>query len=360
MVLAGDECGAVFTLSLDVMANDCLNTCQSDYLVQDTVAPVLTVPGDLTLECPADTSPESTGIATATDDCGYVEVSREDVISNPCGGTMIIERVWTATDSCGNKVSTTQMIVVEDKTPPVLNVPADTTLECPTTTTPDITGMATGSDTCGEVMISFNDAREEVCGGSYTIVRNWTAVDECGNTTSGSQTITVQDTTAPELTIPGDLTLECPADTATNATGVATAVDACSGVDVSYNDSIEDGCGGSFVLKRTWTAIDECGNTVSAVQTITVEDTTAPELTLPSDLTLECPAETGTNATGVATATDECSAVQVNYSDNTAAAGPLCSNAPGRPLTSAVTPRPGFRPSRWKTPPLLFCPSPRI
>ena len=57
-------------------------------------------------------------------------------------------------------------------------------------------------DNCGEVTIDL--VEEEVpgdCEGSLIITRTFTATDDAGNSTSATQTITVQDTTAPELTI---------------------------------------------------------------------------------------------------------------------------------------------------------------
>ena len=51
------------------------------------------------------------------------------------------------------------------------------------------------------------------CVGNYTVVRTFTATDDCGNSTSATQTITVEDTTAPEFTsIPADYTSECSDD----------------------------------------------------------------------------------------------------------------------------------------------------
>jgi len=144
------------------------------------------------------------------------------------------------------------------------------------------------------------------CNATKVIARTWTATDACGNSTNCVQTITVRDITKPVVTCPPDRTLECPADTSTNANGVATATDTCSAVVVTYSDSVSNSCGGTETIARTWTATDACGNSSSCVQTITVRDTTKPALTCPPDLVLECPADTSTNATGVATAQDTC------------------------------------------------------
>src|SRR5262249_13878845 len=125
------------------------------------------------------------------------------------------------------------------------------------------------------------------CAGNYTIIRTWSSQDGCGNTGAASQTITVQDTTPPNVTAPADLVLSYTADTSTNSTGVATAQDRCSGVTVTYSDAVTNPGDGTQVTTRTWVATDGCGNTASAAQIITVE---AP-------LALILPARSNINAT---------------------------------------------------------------
>src|SRR5206468_3404126 len=114
------------------------------------------------------------------------------------------------------------------------------------------TGVATAQDTCSSVTITFNDSVTNNCAGTKVIARTWTATDACGNAASCVQTITVRDITAPTITCPADVVLDCPADTGTNNTGVATAQDACGSVTITYTDSVTNNCGATKVIARTW------------------------------------------------------------------------------------------------------------
>jgi HYR domain len=315
-VTAGSNCGATFSLSLAVSSNSCPGIATADVMVNDTNAPAITAPADVTLECPADTSTNATGVATAQDDCGKVAVSYSDSVTSGCGGTKTIARTWTATDLCGNSASVVQTVTVRDHTPPSLTWPANVILECPADTSTNHTGTATARDTCGAVAVTYSDIVSNSCGGAKVITRIWTATDDCGNATNAIQLITVRDTTRPSLACPANVVLECPADTTTNNTGVATALDACGAVALTYSDIVSNSCAGTKTIWRTWTATDDCGNATNRVQTITVRDSTPPALAVPIDVVLECPADTSTNNTGVAAASDACGTVAITYSDS--------------------------------------------
>ena len=319
---ADQVCDGSFELWVTVATEFCDNTCHTSVTVDDDEAPTITCPPDVTLECPANTTPGNTGTATCSDNCNC-SVSFSDSVAPGCGNTEVITRTWTAEDECGNFNSCDQIITVVDTTAPTITCPPDVTLECPANTTPGNTGTATCSDTCGDCSVDFSDSVVQGCGATGVITRTWTATDDCGNQSSCVQVITVVDTTAPTIICPPDVTLECTADTTPANTGVATCSDGCGTCTVSFSDSSVPGCGNTEVITRTWTAEDECGNFNSCDQIITVVDTTAPTITCPPDVTLECPADTSPNNTGTATCSDTCGGCTVSFSDSSA---PGCGN----------------------------------
>ena len=186
-------------------------------------------------------------------------------------------------DGTVNSASDTVVITVNDATAPSISVPADVRVECTGDTSSASTGVATGSDTCGGVAITESETSVAGPGNTEVITRTWTATDDSGNTASGDQIITVADATAPSISVPADVTVECTGDTSSASTGVATGSDTCGGVAITESETSVAGSGNTEVITRTWTATDDSGNTASGVQTITVVDTTDPSLTVPED-----------------------------------------------------------------------------
>lgn len=191
-----------------------------------------------------------------------------------------------------------------DNVGPVFSgVDGDKTIECSDAV---VFSSPTATDAQdGAAAISYTDSRSEgTC--SYTITRTWSATDNCNNTTTASQTITIKDTTAPVLAgVPVDASASC--DNVPAAAAV-TATDNCNGASVALSESTTAGnCAGNYTITRTWTATDACGNSSSATQVITVTDTQAPAFAdVSSNTTVSC----GNVPAAVApTATDNCSGV---------------------------------------------------
>jgi len=292
-------------------------------VVGDTHAPVLTVPADCNVECPQTPSVANCGTASAVDNCdSHPNVTYSDYItSGRCAGYYTIKRTWTATDAAGNSYSKYQTINVRDTHAPVLTIPPICTVECPNTPSLASCGTATARDDCDpHPNVTYHDEKTAgTCPGTYTIKRTWTATDACGNSASQYQLIKVVDTTAPVLYAPPDVTVECSGSLNPLSCGDARAVDSCDpSPKVTYTDEyIRGDCPGSYTIKRTWVATDCSGNTVSKCQVITVQDTKAPNLRIPNDITVECgSAVLDLNKCGNATATDYCDPhPKITYSD---------------------------------------------
>uniref|UniRef100_UPI002613B482 gliding motility-associated C-terminal domain-containing protein n=1 Tax=uncultured Tenacibaculum sp. TaxID=174713 RepID=UPI002613B482 len=88
-------------------------TCTQEIIIEDTIAPVFetTIPPNLLVSC--DTIPQVV-TPQATDSCGdSVNITfSENRIDGACSNRYLIERIWTATDVCGNASTFTQQVDV--------------------------------------------------------------------------------------------------------------------------------------------------------------------------------------------------------------------------------------------------------
>ncbi|MBK9016578.1 MAG: DUF11 domain-containing protein [Saprospiraceae bacterium] len=338
-ITVSDNCDASPTLTLTEVptadANGCIsqilriwtaedecgntNVASQTITVFDNTAPTLVgVPADANLDCNA--AIPAAPLVTATDSCDadVPVIFDENTAGNPADECYTITRTWTATDDCGNTATASQTITISDSTPPTfINVPADTSIDC----SAQIPAAApvTASDFCdSDVSVTFDQSTMgNSATGCYSIIRTWTATDNCGNTAIASQTITIYDSTAPAFSgVPADTTINC--EIAIPAPAAVVAFDLCDAdVPTIFNQNISGNpATGCYVITRTWTATDDCGNTATASHTITVQDTISPSLSAqPADLSLDCVSAIPTAPT--ITATDNCdSNVPVFYFEN--------------------------------------------
>ena len=308
----------VFTRTYVFTAEDaCGNVAQETVVLSynDSQAPIISAPEEITLNCGAEQ--EQFGI-NATDDCVFtLDLSFTDEVleSNDCGQNIL--RTWTATDACGNTSSTSQLIhFVDDAAPVFTSFPADLSVSC-SSTIPTETPVA--MDACGEVILELEETIEgDVC--NQIITRTWTASDACGNSSTQTQIIMVSDTEAPVfVTLPEDLLLNCgDAIPAIEFPGLSDNCDLNPSVTVEENTT-SLGCEASFVITRTFTASDACGNVATHIQVIEVIDNTPPVFDQSvSELNVSCG---NIPEPEMLTASDDCSAVNITYSEETLSGG---------------------------------------
>lgn len=261
--------------------------------IVDNLAPNFSavLPADITVNC--DNVPDPP-LITIFDNCDPdPELTFEELkTSGSCNGNYTLTRTWLAEDNQSNTRSHEQVITVIDTQNPILSgIPGDITVECDNVPDPPVIGTdITATDNCSDP-VSINlqiSTMPGICANAYTLLYTWTAEDDCGNTSSASQEITVIDTTVPVLVnIPADLTTACdniPVVPAIGPGGIA-ATDNCTTAPAivfssfSTQNPDETQCDHvNYTITRTWEALDECGNIGSGSYTITVEDQQAPTL----------------------------------------------------------------------------------
>ncbi len=157
---------------------------------------------------------------------------------------------------------------------------------------PDITGWPQDvMDNCDTIptLAYIDSISVGSCPDEMIIERTWIVTDDCGNSSTGVQIITAIDTTRPEINCPADVTVNCEESTGTDTLGIATALDNCTDtiLIVNHDDEIIPGtCPGDYVINRTWTVEDSCGNVATCLQVITVVPIPGPFLICPNDTTV--------------------------------------------------------------------------
>ena len=297
------------------------NTGTSDpfaVVVRDTTAPTLTTSSNVVVG--NDVAKVTYDAATAIDLVdGAVTAS-----CTPASGTAFALGTTTvsctAADKAGNKATGSFTVEVQDVKKPVVTVPANVTVEAtgPAGAAATWEAVTAVDDVDGGLPVRCGAASGDVFPIGTTTV-TCSATDKAGNTGDSSFTVTVADTTEPTLDLPGDITREATSGVGAAAAFSAAAHDVVSG-DVATTCSPVSGS--TFGLGTTpvvCTAQDTAGNIATGSFTVTVVDTTKPDVTVPHDLVVEATGPDGAEVSyGDVSATDIVDGVL----------SPSCSKAP--------------------------------
>ncbi len=341
---ASDNCGTVtVTFNLGVITQQtCLNrsvivrtytatdacqnsaACSQFITVFDATPPTITCPANQTVSCTSQVPACSPGNVNPTDNCGgTLTTTCTDIppTGQTCANRYTFLRVYSTVDACGNSAACTQIITVNDQTPPTITCPANQTVACANQVPAPNSPAPTASDNCGGTVTTslFSDIiSNQTCANRFTETRIYRATDVCGNTAQCTQTITVNDQTPSPITCPANQTFSCANQVPTPSVGAATVgADNCGGAVVTTIGQVisNQTCANRFIATRTFIATDVCGNSASCSQTITVNDQTPPALTAPPpNVTAECSA---VPVRAAISATDNCDGARpVSFSES--------------------------------------------
>ena len=263
----------------DIVGNT--SSTEQKVIVVDTTTPDLTIPEDQIVEA---TSIEEMlveiGEAEAYDITGISSITNNAPEMFSLGSTVV---TWVSIDSNGNATTFEQTITIVDTIPPSIFVPVDIVAEAvdPVLNFIEL-GDATTYDHVGIESVT-NDKPDSFSFGDTTVT--WTAVDTSGNISTGTQLVTIVDTTIPEIVAPSDVTVE-----ATGTSNTVVEIGEATIYDIIQVYTITSDSPDTFPLGETvitWTATDSSGNSATATQTVTVVDTTAPSVTAPNSIEVE-------------------------------------------------------------------------
>ena len=152
--------------------------------------------------------------------------------------------------------------------------------------------------------------------GVGTVIREWTATDESGNTGTCQQTLNFESIDPPSIIFPGDYEADCFVDPISLTPDVTGEVrisgnDNCVQYAIGKDDLFLDDCAPyGYKIRRTWTVLDWCDPDFEETQDqiIKIVDEEAPVISCPADFTVslrhnDC--ETNVSLPR-ATATDNC------------------------------------------------------
>ncbi len=249
--------------------------------VQDTTAPALTVPADITAEATGSAGAAVSYAPTAADAVGVTSFSCSPASGSTFGlGTTTVS--CSASDAAGNHSSASFHVTVRDTTAPVVTVPADITTSTSSPAGKSVSYSVSAVDLVdGPVTPSCSPASGSTFPSGTTTV-NCTVSDAHGNSASKSfhVTVLITDTTPPVITVPANITVEATGPSGAVVTFTVTATDPDDAVS---SLSCTPASGSTFALGTTTvvcTATDTHSNTATKSFTVTVRDTKPPSSTI--------------------------------------------------------------------------------
>ena len=239
-------------------------------------------------------------------DSGCIDVSIEyvdDVLEGNCPQETWVDRTWTVS-GCDTAFQHIQIIRLRDTEAPfVSNVVSSGGHFCANAN--DYLPFV--QDSCDSNLLggfSFQD-NPSVCEGVTERTVYLNIADDCGNTLDTSYTVYLHDPEPPAfVSVPSDMEVECGSEIVFSEA----QFENCGGLTYSSSETITSPFCSGYRVTRTFSLTNVCGSTASETQTIDFLDRLAPEIQMPSDVTVSCTEEL---VYGEVLVEDECGSVSL-------------------------------------------------
>ncbi len=296
--------------------------------IDDTTPPTASNPAGISVAGGAAPAPDPTVVTNEADNCSVPVVAWVSDVSDGGNCPEIITRTYSVTDLCGNQILVTQTITIGDPIIPTASNPAPVSVECiGDVPAPDPTVVTDETDNGATPIVVWEDDTPNGSSCPLTIARRYRVTDDCGNFIFVTQTITVDDVTAPTATAPAPVNVLCIADVpAANVNLITDEADNCTAAPVvAFVGDVTSGTSCPITITRTYSVTDACGNQTLVDQTIVVNDVAAPTGTAPAGVNVECySAVPAANIASVTNVSDNCTANPVVAFEGEVSDGNTC------------------------------------
>lgn len=320
------NCPLVYRINRTWTATDACNntsTCLQVISLQDITGPTLTCPPDTIIACDAGTLPEVTGMVSATDNCSssttisYVDYIDEEPAVAPEMRWVYLPPGAAAGDCVSSSdCSTGQLCFGLQYIPGVSGTLNSYTsgflVDCINGINPITYNascvMTDNSDTFN-ICDPFGDIYMNSSGhtGSFPVEHHVPVF---------IHQICVQLGPGESILIEEDVITNLTTNVVLAGGGAVNEEPSYESDIIAYDDYCPDACIYPYTIYRQFLVTDDCNNLSTCVQTIVVEDNSAPVFDCPPDLTLAYPANTDPVVTGWATASDCSEASEITYLDS--------------------------------------------
>lgn len=322
--------------------------------IADMTPPAITITGDITYTLEAGTPYVEEG-ATALDNVdgdvtGSIVTTGSELVDHNTLGIYTVD--YTCEDAAGNSKTETRTITVEDSESPVVTAPNGTTFNAVDTNGRPATEADIVAWLASATALDIHDGATSVSHDCPAVLPigdtlvTFTSTDAAGNTGVAGATITIADNTPPVITLVGNSAMNVEFGDVFTDPGFS-AYDNVDG-DITGNvvtgGIVDTSVLGDVVL--TYDVSDAAGNPAGQVQrTVTVVDTTAPDILLTGDATInlnqgDAYSEQGATASDLVDG-DVTGSIVINSNVNTAVKGTYqvtynVSDAAGNAATEVV------------------------
>ena len=281
-------------------------TCFSHVRVNDSTPPVINCPNDITIDS---RNPDADNIlsnwiseASANDDCSIADFNNDIQTidwSSVCY-TIEIEAVFTASDNCDNQSTCISILTVDADEQVVFNCPEDLSINCSNTLNQSVVddwilefSAEVGTQELSlDVNNSFDSSVAIACNDVFPVTVR--VDDPCAQNLQCQRFIRVEDSTAPQLTCPQDITFSNDqvqlTDDIMNWLSGANAIDDCDVISVSHDYQIQDYsqiCE-EVITEVGFQATDLCLNISECNSVLTISVDTNFGISCPASLIIDC------------------------------------------------------------------------